>query len=262
VSAAGHTALPPRRLALALLAAGALALTTAAVLGRPDGRTHLTVLDAGAGSAVLVETSGGQRILIGAGGDPTRLAAAVGRGLPPVGATLDLLVLPGSSRALLAAATALPGHTAVTEAVALTTATASEAAMLDSLAASGTAVHSAAEVTLGGVRLTPIRSPAASPAILLRAGPVTALLLEDLSAPDQEELAAMAPAQLRACLVVAPPAGGVAISLLAAARPQAIAVPGSGRMPIAWPGARTSRTAADGDLSFVSEGATFEAAPP
>lgn len=59
----------------------------------PDGRVHLTVLDVGMGSAVLVESPSGQRVLINGGPSGNRLSDQLGRRLPPFQRDLDLLLI-------------------------------------------------------------------------------------------------------------------------------------------------------------------------
>ncbi len=85
----------PRGAVLGALAlAAALAWSEAAA--RPDGRLHITVLDVGAGDAVLIETPQGRFVLIDGGSSPIALAEALGRRLPPHRRTLDWLVLAGT----------------------------------------------------------------------------------------------------------------------------------------------------------------------
>lgn len=78
-------------------AAGALGIA-AVILWRgyfsaPDGLTHLTLLDVGTGSAVLVESPSGQRLLINGGASTKRLSDQLGRLLPPFQRDLDLLLI-------------------------------------------------------------------------------------------------------------------------------------------------------------------------
>jgi len=64
---------------------------------RPDGLLRISILDVGAGEAVLVETPHGRSVLIGGGPSPTALAEGLGRRLPLVERRLDWVVIGGSS---------------------------------------------------------------------------------------------------------------------------------------------------------------------
>jgi competence protein ComEC len=77
---------------LAVLAA----LTWRAVVNRPDGRLHLTILDAGGGDAILIETPTGRYVLVDGGSSTMRLSTALGRRLPPLAAHLDWIVIGGT----------------------------------------------------------------------------------------------------------------------------------------------------------------------
>ncbi len=60
----------------------------------PDGRLHLRTLDGGSQPALLVQTPGGRRVLIAAGGAWAERAEPLARELPFGDARLDALVLP------------------------------------------------------------------------------------------------------------------------------------------------------------------------
>lgn len=68
-------------------------LTWQMVLARPDGNLHLTVLDAGSSEALLIQSPGGQRLLIGGGASASRLSSDMGKRLPPFDTRLDALVV-------------------------------------------------------------------------------------------------------------------------------------------------------------------------
>ncbi len=70
----------------AALLAGA---TWRAALAAPDGRLHLAAFSVGGLPAALIETPGGQFILVDGGADATRLAEQLGRRLPPFDSHLD-----------------------------------------------------------------------------------------------------------------------------------------------------------------------------
>jgi competence protein ComEC len=99
--------LRPRRLGLAIprpLGTAALVvlglgtgLTWKQVADRPDGRTHLTILDVGEGEAALIQTPTGRFVLVGGGPSPISLAEALGRRLPLFHRRLDWLLLAGTA---------------------------------------------------------------------------------------------------------------------------------------------------------------------
>lgn len=79
-------------------AAGSALAITAVILWRgffsaPDGLVHLTLLDVGTGSAILLESPTGQRALINGGPSTKRLSDHLGRRLPPFQRDLDLLLI-------------------------------------------------------------------------------------------------------------------------------------------------------------------------
>ncbi len=71
------------------------------VLTAPDGKTHVTFIDAGS-AATLVRTPRGSRILIDGGANPSAVLSAVGEGMPFWERTLDLVVLTNPDDAHLA----------------------------------------------------------------------------------------------------------------------------------------------------------------
>ncbi len=90
--------LPRLRATLALGFLGAAAvLTWNMVLRAPDGRLHLTVLDTSqagqSGDALLIETPGGQWVLVNGGPSSNRLSEEIGQRLASVGGHLDFLVV-------------------------------------------------------------------------------------------------------------------------------------------------------------------------
>lgn len=68
-------------------------LTWRAAFAAPDGRLHLTFLDAGSADAVLIQTPTGRYVLVNGGLSPSRLSDALGRRLPPYTSRLDYLVI-------------------------------------------------------------------------------------------------------------------------------------------------------------------------
>ena len=85
----------PRRLLRAAGIAGALAFAVLVVAAatRPDGRTHIIVLDVGQGDAILLAGPSGGRILVDGGPDPDRLLVALDARVPPWDRRIDLVVL-------------------------------------------------------------------------------------------------------------------------------------------------------------------------
>src|SRR6202035_1757863 len=82
-----------RAIAAAILAAIIAAATAWALASRPDGRLHVTILNTGSSTAVLVRTADGSTILVDGGSSPAALLAALGRVMPPASAHLDMVVL-------------------------------------------------------------------------------------------------------------------------------------------------------------------------
>ncbi|NOY99580.1 MAG: DUF4131 domain-containing protein [Chloroflexi bacterium] len=88
--------------ALAILAA----LTWRAAVAAPDGRLHVTILEAGSADAVLIQTPTGRAVLVNGGPSLSRLSDALGRRLPPFRRDLDWLVIAATQEDQVAA---LPG---------------------------------------------------------------------------------------------------------------------------------------------------------
>ncbi|HBY08052.1 MAG TPA: hypothetical protein DEH22_09815 [Chloroflexi bacterium] len=59
----------------------------------PDGLLHLTIFDVGSGDALLLQTPGGNSVLINGGPSAARLSDGLGRRLPPFQKELDWLVV-------------------------------------------------------------------------------------------------------------------------------------------------------------------------
>jgi competence protein ComEC len=68
-------------------------LGVVSVLGRPDGRLHVTALDIGQGDAILVETPTGATMLVDGGPDPELTLRRLGANLPFHVRRIDVLVL-------------------------------------------------------------------------------------------------------------------------------------------------------------------------
>ena len=59
----------------------------------PDGRLHVTVLDAGQGDAIFIQTPRGKQVLIDGGADPAQTLAQVGQRMPFWDRRLDMVIL-------------------------------------------------------------------------------------------------------------------------------------------------------------------------
>lgn len=68
-----------------------------AVLRRPDGRLHLTLLDQPDGQAVVLTMPGGSRILVGGASDSNQLASDLGKMTGPLSRRLNALVMTSAS---------------------------------------------------------------------------------------------------------------------------------------------------------------------
>lgn len=78
-------------------------LTWSAVARMPDGRLHVTLLDAGTADVVLVQTPDGKVILINGGESPSQLSDALGRRLSPFRRKIDWLVIASTQENQIAA---------------------------------------------------------------------------------------------------------------------------------------------------------------
>jgi competence protein ComEC len=64
-----------------------------AAMYAPDNRLHVTILDVGTGDGVLIQTPGGNSVLINGGSSTNALSDALGRRLSPFDRSLDWLVV-------------------------------------------------------------------------------------------------------------------------------------------------------------------------
>ena len=69
----------------------------------PDGRLHITFLDAGSADAVLIKTPDGRFVLINGGSSPSMLGDQLGRRIPPFSHKLDALVIAATQETQVAA---------------------------------------------------------------------------------------------------------------------------------------------------------------
>ncbi|MBN1450017.1 MAG: ComEC/Rec2 family competence protein [Anaerolineales bacterium] len=68
-------------------------VTWRAVFTTPDGRLHITFLNVGSADAILIQTPGGQNLLINGGPSASLLSDGLGRRLPPLNRHLDWLII-------------------------------------------------------------------------------------------------------------------------------------------------------------------------
>ncbi len=102
---------------LLVVAALAAALIWGAAIAQPDGRLHVYFLDVGQGDAILIETPGGNQVLIDGGSSPQMLLNELGEVMPYWDRSLDLLVLTHPDGDHMAAQTFLPQRFAIDGAV-------------------------------------------------------------------------------------------------------------------------------------------------
>jgi beta-lactamase superfamily II metal-dependent hydrolase len=249
-----------RAFAAATLAAIVVAATAWALASRPDGRLHVTVLNTGSSTAVLVRAADGSTVLVDGGSSPTGLLAALGRVMPPASAHLDLVVLTGGEPAAVNGLNGLPGHYTIGTVLTpggLTPGANSIVAALESAGANvldadggGWSFGGATWRCLGFIALATARTMC----VLIIDDPSgRALILGDAGTADQEDLCAVYGSQLDADLVVTPPGGAVSPVLLATVRPLELAVPIAKGVPASQSpqGYPTKRTSIDGDLFYA-----------
>jgi beta-lactamase superfamily II metal-dependent hydrolase len=243
---------------------------TLALLTRPDGRLHLTVLDVGAAPATLVRTGDGATALVDGGSDPSRLDAALSGELAPLTRGLDLLVVTGGDRTTVAGLAGLSGGyrvgTVVVPALPLGRGATELVGALRQAGSTVVTVPPGTAWTWHGTswRLLAGAAPDTGPrrcALQVADGSGAALILGALPPGDQEELAGTLGGSLASDLVVTPARGAVAPALLAVARPRLLAVPSARAQPPAGlAGAAVRATAVDGSLEYAGGPAGLQAA--
>jgi beta-lactamase superfamily II metal-dependent hydrolase len=229
------------------------------VASRPDGRLHVTVLNTGSSTAILVRSADGGTALVDGGSSPTLLLAALGRAMPPASSHLDMVVLTGGEPTAVNGLSGLVGHYTIGTVVtpgglspgANTIVAALETAGANVLDAygGGWSFGGALWRCLGFVALATARTMC----VLTVNDPTGRLLvLGDAGTADQEDLCAVYGSQLDADLVVTPPGGALSAVLLATVRPLEIAVPIATGHPAspAPPGYPIDRTSINGDLIY------------
>jgi beta-lactamase superfamily II metal-dependent hydrolase len=249
-----------RTIAVAALAATIAATTAWVVASRPDGRLHVTVLNTGSSTAVLVRSDDGSTVLVDGGSSPTGLLAALGRVMPPASTHLDMVVLTGGEQAAVNGLNGLSGHYTIGTIVTpggLTPGANSIVAALESAGANvldadggGWSFGGAVWRCLGFIALATARTMC----VLTVDDPSgRVLILGDAGTADQEDLCAVYGSALDADLVVTPPGGAVSPVLLATVRPLELAVPIAKGAPAspAPQGYPTHRTSIDGDLVYA-----------
>jgi beta-lactamase superfamily II metal-dependent hydrolase len=257
-----------RAIAAAALAAIIAAGTAWVLASRPDGRLHLTVLNTGSSTAVLVRSDDGSTVLVDGGSSPTGLLAALGRVMPPASTHLDMVVLTGGEPAAVNGLNGLPGHYTVGTVVTPADLNPGANTIVAALESAGAGVLNAdgGAWSFGGavwrcfsfIALATARTMC----VLTIDDPSgRALVLGDAGTADQEDLCAVYGSQLDAELVVTPPAGAISPVLLATVRPRELAVPIARGVPAspAPPGYPTDRTSSDGDLEYSGGAAGLSA---
>jgi len=250
-----------RRVMAAAAAAGvAVASGTGVATAAPDGVLHVTVLDVGAAPAVLVQSGSGALALIDGGASAPLLLQALGRATPPWTRHIGLVVLTGGEQAAVAGLAAVAGQYSVGAVVEPTRLNPGAEAVITMLEAEGASVIQAgtrpwtwAGASWQCLTVSAARTGRAECAVSVGDRTGRVLVLGDVGTADEEELAGLYPAQLRADVLVAPPGGALAPVLLGAAQPSSVAVPAAAHAP-ALPlpaGYSTRRTAGDGDLAFA-----------
>jgi beta-lactamase superfamily II metal-dependent hydrolase len=250
---------------LRVIAAAAVAATIASgvawvVASRPDGRLHLTVLNTGSSTAVLVRAAEGSTALVDGGSSPTGLLAALGRVMPPASTRLDMVVLTGGEPAAVNGLNGLASHYTVGTVVTpgglnpgantIVAALANAGANVLEADGGGWSFGGATWKCLGFISLATARAMC----VLTVDDPSgRALVLGDAGTADQEDLCAVYGSELDADLVVTPPGGAISPALLATVRPLELAVPIATGVPAspAPHGYPTDRTSIDGDLVYA-----------
>jgi beta-lactamase superfamily II metal-dependent hydrolase len=249
-----------RAIVAAALAALVAAGTGWAIASRPDGLLHVTVLDTGSSTAVLVRVGDGSTALIDGGASATQLLAALGRVMPPASSHLDMVVITGGEEAAVDGLNGLPGHYSVGTVVspgglnpggnAVVAALESAGANVLDAAGAGWSFGGATWRCLGFISLATARTMCV---VTVGDPSGRVLVLGDAGTADQEDLCAVYGSALQSDLVVTPPGGAVSPVLLATARPLELAVPivqGAAAVP-APQGYPTDRTSTDGDLDYT-----------
>jgi competence protein ComEC len=90
-------------LALIAVLAVAVYLFWTAIFTVPDGKLHLTFLEAGSANAVLIQSPSGHTVLINGGESPSTLTGSLGRRISPFDRRLDWLVIGSPQEAQVAA---------------------------------------------------------------------------------------------------------------------------------------------------------------
>ncbi|MFN2569827.1 MAG: ComEC/Rec2 family competence protein [Candidatus Dormibacteria bacterium] len=244
-------------LASALLAGGIVLM----IGGRPDGRLHVTVLDVGAAPGMVIRTGEGAIALVDGGADPKRLLTALGRNLTPTSHRIDMVIMTSGERSAVGGLPALADHYQVDHVAAPARLPAGAPTILAGLHRSGATVEQLdgrswawrgvmwSCLTVGEDSSTSGQSCVLS----VSSEDDRALLLGTASVTDQEQLAARHGAgELSAGLLVTPPGGALAPSLLGLVMPRWLAVPtaASSAPPRSDSPVRTEQTGVDGDLVY------------
>ncbi len=260
----------------------ALALGVALVAGMwlwsfaltaPDGKTHVTFIDAG-GAATLVRTPRGSRILIDGGANPSAVISAVGEGMPFWERSLDLVVLTNTDDDHLAGLVDVLERYAVRQIIQPSAPAKPSAAYsrwrdllaekrVASLPAqAGMIVNLDRNVGLEIIHPSDAAEPPLPAVACLRAGSVAFLFADSASADDQSALRASG-IDLASAVLVAP--RKITPEFVDAVSPQfAIFFAGSGARAApsadwlsAFASATILRTDERGDIEMIADGQTL-----
>ncbi|MDQ6846742.1 MAG: ComEC/Rec2 family competence protein [Candidatus Dormibacteraeota bacterium] len=239
--------------AAALVAGSATAIAVSSLAHEP---LRVTVLDVGNGAAVLLRPPGGGVALIDGGSDGPALLAALGRVLSPLDRHLDAVVLTATDRASSAAIAGLLGHYDVGALVVSQPLPPALETVASSLVGTGTrvVVAGATPWRFGAttVRCVPTGPAASAPCVVqLSDGRATALITANLAQTAQDELAGVRATELRSDLLVAPTSTAPSSALLAAVRPDLVAVPAKRNPPgLNALGLDVAVTGTDSDIEY------------
>lgn len=249
-----------RTIAAASIAGIIASVAAWSVASRPDARLHVTVLNTGSSTSVLVRSADGSTALVDGGSSPTVLLAALGRAMPPASSHLDMLVLTGGEPTAVGGLTGLAGHYTVGTVVAPGGLNPGANTIIGSLESAGANVLDASGGgwsfggavwrCLGFIALASARTMCA---LTIDDPSGRVLVLGDAGSADEEDLCAVYGSRLVADLVVTPPGGALSAVLLATVHPLELAIPIATGHPAspAPPGYPIDRTSINGDLVYA-----------
>jgi competence protein ComEC len=201
----------------------------------PDERLKVTVLDVGAGDAILIQTPSGANVLIDGGPSGSALAQALARELPLFTTRLDLLVVAGPQDAHVGGLPDALARYAVTRVV-VTGAEgrgATYQTLMETLNERGVQITGAADLPVfdlgDGITLRVLDDGEKGSALLLEYGSTRVVMPVGSTNSDLTEMLANGLARPAAALVLGDPAAGAALTAdwVAAINPQAALISAS-----------------------------------